>query len=117
MATVKEIAQQPIDLGSADAAGAPVVQTDATYADGSTTPSDVASAGSAGTAVLASPADHAHKGVHSVKSDANPALYGDVTLASGTNVTLSQVGQTITVASTGGTGTSSIARLFMLMGA
>ena len=41
-------------------------------------------------------------GVTDVHSDANPALHGSVQLVSGTNVTLSQVGQAITVTATGG---------------
>lgn len=45
-------------------------------------------------------------GVTSIKADSNPALTGAVTLASGTNVTLTEVGQTITISSTGGGGGS-----------
>ncbi len=97
---VKEVAQQPIDLASTDAGGAPLVQTDATHTGGAVTPTAVGAA-AVGTAVTASPADHAHEGVHSVKSDANPQLTGDVILASGTGVALSQVGNTITVATSG----------------
>jgi len=40
--------------------------------------------------------------VDSIHADASPNLVGDVQLVSGTNVTLSQVGQAITVAASGG---------------
>lgn len=39
-----------------------------------------------------------------VRADANPFIGGAITFASGTNVTLTQVGETITIASTGGGG-------------
>jgi hypothetical protein len=45
---------------------------------------------------------NADGGVNSIHADSNAALTGNVQLASGTNVTLSQVGQTITINSTGG---------------
>ena len=64
------------------------------------TPQSVGTSNSVGTGTASAKDDHVHQGVHSVQSDANPALYGDVTLASGTGITLSQVGQTITVDST-----------------
>lgn len=41
-------------------------------------------------------------GVSSIHADSNPSLVGAVQLVSGTNITLSQVGQAITVNSTGG---------------
>jgi len=43
--------------------------------------------------------------VTSLYADANPPINGSIQLASGTNVTLSQIGQVITINSTGGSGT------------
>lgn len=43
-----------------------------------------------------------YDGVKSLHADANPDIRGDVHLISGTNVTLSQVGQDITINATGG---------------
>lgn len=40
--------------------------------------------------------------VESIQADANPALHGPVVLASGTGVTLTQVGDTITLDAAGG---------------
>lgn len=36
-----------------------------------------------------------------VRADANPLLAGDITIATGTNITLTQVGQTITITAYG----------------
>lgn len=68
-----------------------------------TTAQDVGSADSGGTAnATVANADHVHKGVRSVKSDSNAQLFGDVQLVSGTNITLSQAGNAITINSSGG---------------
>jgi len=99
---VKQIATEPLDLASADASGAPLVATDATHVDAATSPAVVASASAPGSSVLASPADHEHEGVHSVYSDANPQLTGDVQLVSGTGIALTQLGNVITVAASSG---------------
>ena len=47
-------------------------------------------------------------GVDSIRADASPALTGAVTLVSGSGITLSEVGQTITVAASGGGGGTTI---------
>jgi len=46
--------------------------------------------------------DHVHQGVHSISKAGSAQLFGDVTLSQGANVTLTQVGQDIAIASTGG---------------
>jgi hypothetical protein len=75
-------------------------------------PPDVASAGAAGTAnATVANADHTHRGVHTLFAFGNPNLYGDVDLKAGTGISLTQVGQEITIASTstsGRSGTSAI---------
>ena len=54
-------------------------------------------------------ADHVHQGVHSVAKSGGQQAFGDVALAAGSNVTITQVGSTFTVAaSTGGTPSSSV---------
>ncbi|HVT61988.1 MAG TPA: hypothetical protein VHD33_00670 [Legionellaceae bacterium] len=82
--------------------GAPTTANDATHTDNTTNPSNPAAAASAGTSLLAAPADHVHQAVHSIKADSNAQLNGDVQLASGSGVTLSQVGQVITFSASGG---------------
>lgn len=66
------------------------------------TPADVASAGAVGAGTTAAKSDHAHKGVASLAKNGSVALYGAVTLSEGANVTLTQVGQDIAIASSGG---------------
>lgn len=66
---------------------------------------DVSSTTSAGTAnATVANADHTHRGVASLKTTGNPLLYGGVILDPGTGVTFSQVGNTITVNSSGSGG-------------
>jgi len=69
---------------------------------GSVTPPAIG-VGTAGTAngVVAN-ANHTHTGLHQIQSDANPALTGDVVLASGVGVALTQTSQTITVSAQSG---------------
>lgn len=70
----------------------------------STTPSSVSSTNSVGTASDAAKADHTHAGVASIAKTGSTALTGAVTLTAGSNVTLTQSGNDITIASTGGGG-------------
>lgn len=64
-----------------------------------TTSQSVGAANSSGTAnATVANADHVHQGVHSVSKGGGPALYGDVTISAGANVTLTQAGQDIQVA-------------------
>ena len=68
---------------------------------------DVAATNSDGTAGREyANTDHAHKGVHKITAG-GADLYGNVTLAAGSNVTITQSGGTVTIASTGGGGGSS----------
>jgi hypothetical protein len=82
--------------------GTPTTALDATYTDNTTAPSNPAAAASAGASLVASPADHVHQAVHSLHADAAANLYGDVQLVSGSGITLSQAGNAITVAASGG---------------
>lgn len=61
---------------------------------------DVASSASAGTSVDSARADHVHKGVHSVAKNGSSQLFGDVTFSQGSNVTITQVGNDLTIAAT-----------------
>ncbi len=61
----------------------------------------VGAANGAGTSASLSRADHVHQGVHSLAASGQSQLTGDVTLAAGANVTLTQAGQAITIAATG----------------
>lgn len=64
-------------------------------------PTDVATDSTPGSGLTAAARDHTHKGVRSIRQDAEPQLFGDVTIAAGTNISMVQVGNTITIASTG----------------
>jgi len=60
---------------------------------------NVGSANSAGTSTSVSRADHVHQGVHSVSASGQPQLVGDVTFSAGSNVTLTQSGNDVQIAS------------------
>ena len=70
----------------------------------STTPQSITTANAAGSATTAARIDHTHKGVASFAINAGTSLYGDVTISAGSNITLTQVGNDISIASTGGGG-------------
>lgn len=76
----------------------------------STAPADIGSSASVGSGTTAAKADHVHRGVLSVNKNGATTLYGAVTLSAGTNITLAQVGQDISIASTasGGGGGGSL---------
>lgn len=72
----------------------------------STAALSVTTANAAGTATDAARSDHTHRGVASFAKNGSTALYGDVTISAGSNITLTQVGNDISIASTsGGSGT------------
>jgi hypothetical protein len=97
--------QRPLDANNNRIIGLgdPTTANDATKTDNSTGPSNPAAAASAGTSLKAAPSDHVHQGVHSVHADSNANLFGDVRLVSGSGIALTQSGQDITVAASGGT--------------
>jgi len=64
----------------------------------------VGSVNSEGTSTSLSRADHVHQGLHSLSASGQPQLVGDVTLSAGTNVTLTQSGNDIQIASSAGAG-------------
>jgi len=90
-----EVGDLPAHAGTHQPGGSDALPTD--------TPASVGSSNSAGTSTSLSRADHVHQGVHSAAVSGQPALAGDVTLSAGANVTLTQSGQDIQIASTGGT--------------
>ncbi len=63
----------------------------------------VASTGSGGSLLAYSRADHTHQGVHSVASAGGNQLSGDVVLAAGSGVSITQSGSTISIAAPPGT--------------
>jgi hypothetical protein len=65
-----------------------------------TNPASVSSTPNPGIASLPSPSDHQHVGVAGIGLAGGPILVGNVALATGSNIILSQSGQSITVAST-----------------
>ena len=73
---------------------------------GTATPQDVGSAGAAGSGSTPSKNDHAHKGVHSLAKSGGTALYGDVTIAEGANITITPSGNDLQISSIA-TGSSS----------
>jgi hypothetical protein len=84
------------------------IQISAPATDTATTPQDVGSSGSPGVSTSPAPADHVHEGLHSIAKNGDPALFGDVTLSAGANITLTQTGQDILIDSTGGSGAATI---------
>lgn len=96
--------QRPLDASALRILnlGVPTTDKDATYTDNTTAPANPAAAASAGASLLAAAQNHVHQGVHSVHSDAAANIYGDVRLVSGSGISLSQSGQDITVAASGG---------------
>lgn len=60
-------------------------------------PADVGAIAVTGSSLLASPGDHVHRGIRSVKAITQTELFGDVIFASGSNTVISQAGQTITI--------------------
>ncbi len=71
----------------------------------------VGSSNSAGTSTSLARADHGHQGVHSMAASGQPQLSGDVTLAAGDRITLTQAGQTITIEAEEGDGGGAGARV------
>lgn len=103
MAAIDE-AQRQLDMSNfrISTLGDPTTANDATKTDNSTAPANPAAVASAGASFKAAPANHVHQGVHSAHADGNANIYGDVRLVSGSGITLSQSGQDITVAASGG---------------
>jgi hypothetical protein len=103
MAAIDE-AQRQLEMSNfrISGLGDPTTANDATKTDNSTGPANPAAAASAGTSLKAAPADHVHQGVHSLHADGNANIYGDARLVSGSGITLTQSGQDITVATSGG---------------
>lgn len=65
---------------------------------------EVGSAVVVGISSLYARQDHVHKGVHSIAKHGGTQLFGDVTFAEGTNVTISVAGNELTINSSGGGG-------------
>ena len=65
------------------------------------TPVSIGTSNSGGTSTSLARADHLHEGLHTIAASGQPQIRGDAILAAGSNVTLSQAGQTITIAAAG----------------
>ena len=68
------------------------------------TPQAVGSVASAGVGTDASRDDHVHEGLHSISKSGDPQILGDAELVAGTGITLTQSGQQISIAASGGAG-------------
>lgn len=99
-----DVLQRLLDANSNRIAnvGTPTTASDATITDNATAPQNPTNTASAGASFLAAPANHVHQAVHSLHADASANIFGDIQLVSGTGVSLSQVGQVITVAAAAG---------------
>jgi hypothetical protein len=62
---------------------------------------EVGNASAGGSSSSNSRADHVHKGVHSLTAAGSNALYGDVNVAAGSGIAVTQSGQTVTITNTG----------------
>jgi hypothetical protein len=67
---------------------------------GTGTFADIASAGAVGTGTLPARVDHTHKGVFTVKKSGGDDIHGSILLAEGSGITITQVGNTLTLAAT-----------------
>lgn len=80
-------------------------------------PTDVSTDSTPGSGLTAAARDHTHKGVRSIHADGEPQLFGDVQLVSGAGISMAQVGNTITLSSSGtGTPLTFTAGLFNTLG-
>lgn len=70
----------------------------------STAPADIASSAVTGTGTTTARADHVHRGVFSVHKNGSAQLFGEITLSQGTNITITQSGNDLSIAATGGGG-------------
>jgi len=91
--------------GQASSAGASTLyaredHTHGTPALSAATPQDVGSSGGAGSGSTPSKSDHVHEGVHSLAKSGGSALYGDVTVSAGANITITPSGNDLQIAST-----------------
>jgi hypothetical protein len=62
---------------------------------------EVGNASAGGSSSSNSRADHVHKGVHSLTAAGSNALYGDVNVAAGSGIAVTQSGQSLTITNTG----------------
>jgi hypothetical protein len=99
-----DVLQRLLDANSNRIAnlGTPTTANDATHTDNTTAPANPAASATAGVSLLAAAQDHVHQAVHSVHADANAQLNGDVQFVSGSGISLTQVGQAITVTAASG---------------
>lgn len=81
--------------------GDPSAANDVTKTDNTTAPANPAASAAAGSLFKAAPADHVHQGVHSVRGESNPNLYGDVQLVGASGLSVTQSGQVITLTAPG----------------
>lgn len=103
-----ELAVTPSDNATQDVIQATTSLYGKTILSGSAS-ADTGSAGTAGTANgTVANADHVHRGVASFRKAGDTLLYGAVTLTGGVGITLTQAGQDISIASTGGGGGGSL---------
>jgi len=72
------------------------------------TPSSITTANAEGASTEFVRKDHAHQGAHSLSEAGQAQLFGDITLSEGANVTLTQAGQDIQIASAGGGGAAAV---------
>ena len=68
----------------------------------STAPPDIDSTSAVGVGTTAARADHTHRGVRSLSKSGSSALFDDVTLSAGTNITLTQTANDISIAAASG---------------
>ncbi len=92
------------DVDGAEGTASTLARSDHRHAPFDTTaPASVGSTAAVGSATRAARRDHVHQGVHSIARSGSGQLSGDVLLAQGPNISLSQSGQTITISATAGT--------------
>ena len=93
---------QPGDIGVGDLpAHAGTHQPGSTDALPTAAAVDIGSSNGSGASAAFARADHLHEGLHSLAVQGQPEIHGDAVLVAGSNVTLSQTGQAITIGASG----------------
>jgi len=90
------------DDAAAEGVATSFARSDHKHAIVAESPLDIGSANAEGSATSFVRSDHVHEGVHTIKKTAGADIHGDITLSEGANVTLTQVGNDIEIASAAG---------------
>lgn len=89
-----------LSANSATATGLEWVASSSGVTLASTAPASIGTANAVGAGTTAARDNHVHQGVHSFSKNGSTALFGDVTISAGSNISLTQTGQDVAIAAT-----------------